>query len=125
MTKPSNFKLDATSELDQLEQALILGFGEDKALAFRVLEGEGVSKLLLYAYYFKEDPTKHIFLVPMGPKELLPTVEAWLNKTKYGPSPDIDGSSHKGFRVSTASPSGRYDPDLLLVIEPEWAFYSK
>jgi hypothetical protein len=128
MTKPSNFNLDITSELDQLELTLALGFGDHKARAFRVdVSKENVPRLHLLWHNNPEssEKTQSLF-VQLGPTEILPMVRAWLGEVTYPSCPNFDGSCYKGFRAHTGGTLKEpYDFYRILIVEPEWAMYHK
>lgn len=80
---------------------------------------EGSVKLLLK---WASDTSKvNAFLSELTtPEEVLAEAKRWLKTAAYGPEPDTDGSTKKGFRVML-----RDGWENCLCISPEWIVYGK
>lgn len=74
-------------------------------------------------YAGKPDDNWNSFLVSPTVNELVRIISEWLNRQDYGNSPDIDGSLHKGWTVTTKS--RYYDWEVICVIHPTWIEYHK
>lgn len=62
------------------------------------------------------------FPAPLGAEAAVHVVAAWLDQVKYGPRPNTDGSTKKGWRV--CSPG--FQPwQAFVAIEPVWLVYGK
>lgn len=58
---------------------------------------------------------------PMAMDEAAPFAAGWVAQADYGPSPDTDGSAHRGWRAF----NGHVSPTAIVSIQPEWIVYSK
>jgi hypothetical protein len=68
------------------------------------------------------------FPAPMKPEQIAPFIVAWLDSVSFGPRPDIDGDTGKGFYISTGA-GWNFVEDVshyaCLDIRPCWMMYGK
>lgn len=110
-----------------------------KAVAWRVEEvqadgeqdlttayGAAEKRPRLILYWVKPSNKSAHSLPPISQKALPGFIESWLESIDYGPSPDIDGSVKKGFRMyNEAWGHVAEEWEAFVAVEPVWLMYGK
>ena len=129
MSAFSNYRFDVTDLLDRLDVWLTCCVSEHGAVAWiahpRNLDTGAPPRIV---FYWTHRGNTKVDRLPaeLGADEMLPLIKAWLAKADYGPKPDHDGDSVKGFRLYNEE-WGHVDGDwsAFLAVQPVWAMYGK
>ena len=105
-----------------LQIAVLHMYGKKEIVGYRIDEEQG-----LILYTSQEDDIV-LFPSSLGIAEILPIIISWLNTATYPKEPDTDGSTKKGFHITSqllhfGKPT--YNYNVLLVIKPKWIIYGK
>lgn len=123
-----NPNFDISGEMELMDRALAIAFAQPtQAVGWSLdVRNDEVDRLVFYwtsSYNGKECT---LFPSPLGLKQIRSVIDPWLVTVDYGPIPDTDGHTRKGFRVyNEAFGHINHNYEAFLAVEPFWLIYGK